>query len=159
MATIIRLFAAVDAAQWFEVHHSAVRETAAKDYSKSVIEAWAPSVEPAMIQYLIADHSGTKIVAEVDGEVVGIGEVALTNCELRACYVAPRFGRRGIGRALVAELETIARNGKIAALVLSSSLTAERFYRHLGYRVTAHGQHVLRNGEPMACVYMTKLLE
>ena len=42
------------------------------------------------------------------GEPVGIGAVVLRNSELRAYYVAPSADRRGVGTALVEEIERIA---------------------------------------------------
>lgn len=159
MSFVIRPFESSDAKQWFEVHHAAVRQTATSDYSQAVIDAWASSIDAAKIEYLMADQSGAKLVAELDGEIVGIGEIALGNCELRACYVSPRFGRQGVGKALVAELEAIAKATGITALTLDSSVTAERFYRDLGYEVSGQGQHVLHTGEPMACVLMTKVFQ
>ena len=158
MALIIRQFAASDAEAWLEVHHAAVRVIAASDYPQAVIDAWAPPISARMIANAQAGSPGTKIVAELDGEMAGIGELVPENSELRACYVAPDFARRGVGTALVAELEALARNGGIAALSARSSVTAEPFYLHLGYEVTGRGTHVLHTGEPMACVFMRKSL-
>lgn len=158
VALIIRQFTAPDAEAWLEVHRAAVRVIAARDYSQAVIDAWAPPINARMIEYLRAGPAGTKIIAELDGEIAGIGELAGENSELRACYVSPEFARRGVGKALVAELEALARNAGIAALSLNSSITAELFYLHLGYDVTGRGSHVLHTGELMACVLMRKSL-
>ena len=158
MALVIRQFAAFDAEAWLDVHRAAVRGIAASDYSPALIDAWAPPVSARMVACLRADRSGTRIVAELDGAMAGIGELAPENSELKACYVAPGFARRGVGKALVAELEALARNTGIAALSVHSSITAEPFYLHLGYEVTARGSHVLHTGEPMACVFMRKSL-
>jgi hypothetical protein len=35
-------------------------------------------------------------------------------------------------------------------------VTAESFYRREGYEVIERGEHVLRNGQRMACVKMRK---
>lgn len=158
MALIVRPFAAPDAGAWFEVHHAAVRGIASREYSRAVIDAWAPEISTRMIDDLQADQSGTRLVAELGGEIAGIGELVLGNSELRACYVAPHFARRGVGSTLVAELEALATNAGIAALSVRSSVTAEPFYLQLGYQVTSRGVHVLHTGEPMACVFMRKLI-
>jgi putative acetyltransferase len=158
VTSIIRQFVASDAEAWLAVHYAAVRVIAAGDYSQAVIDAWAPPISARMIEYLQVAPAGTKIVAELDGEIAGIGELARENSELRACYVSPRFARRGVGRTLVAELEALARNAGIAALSLDSTVTAEPFYLRLGYEVTGRGSHVLHTGEPMACVFMSKSL-
>jgi putative acetyltransferase len=158
VALIIRKFAGSDAEAWLVLHHAAVHVIAARDYSRAVIDAWAPPISARMIEDLQAGPPGTRIVAELDGAMAGIGELAPRNSELRACYVSPGFARRGVGRALMAELEALARNAGIAALSVDSSVTAEPFYLHLGYEVTGRGSHVLHTGEPMACVFMRKSL-
>jgi putative acetyltransferase len=158
VALVIRQFVASDAEAWIGVHHAAVRVIAAGDYSQAMIDAWTPPASARMIEHLQAGPSGTKIVAELDGEMAGIAELVPDKGELRACYVSPDFARRGVGKALVAELEALARNAGITALSAHSSVTAEPFYLHLGYEVTRRGTHVLHTGEPMACVFMRKAL-
>ena len=158
MALLIRTFSLADAEGWLEVHRAAVRGIAARDYPPAVIDAWAPPINARKIEQVQKDQSGTRVVAEVDGEVAGIGELVPETSELRACFVSPQVARRGIGTALVAELEALARKAGIAALSAHSSVTAEPFYLHLGYEVTARGTHVLHTGEQMACVFMRKSL-
>lgn len=140
------------------VHHAAVRGTAANDYPADVIDAWAPAIQTTHIERVKADLTGTRTLALCDGEVAGVGEVVLGLSELRACYVAPKFGRRGIGQRIVAELERMARSGGLVRLWLDSSLTAESFYKRLGYSIRQRGEHVLGNGVTMACVTMEKIL-
>jgi N-acetylglutamate synthase-like GNAT family acetyltransferase len=89
-------------------------------------------------------------------EIVGIGKVVRDMGELRACYVSPYHGGKGIGRAIVRELERIARSNRIQSLWLDSSLTAEAFYESLGYAVLERGEHMLGSGVKMACVKMSK---
>jgi putative acetyltransferase len=98
-------------------------------------------------------------VAEIDGEPVGIGAIVVSNSELRACYVAPSAARRGVGSALVATIEQIAREHLLDHLDLESSITAEPFYSALGYRVESRGEHFLSPGVTMAAVKMRKRLE
>jgi putative acetyltransferase len=97
-----------------------------------------------------------RIVAELDGAVVGIGALVVADSELRACYVAPAAARNGVGSALVAEIERMARHHGLTHLELLSSLTAEPFYRALGYEVEDRVEHVLGSGDRMAAVKMRK---
>lgn len=158
MPLVIRPFTNEDAEMFLNVHHAAVRETAIADYPAPVIDAWAPKIEAAHIQSVRADRTGIKIIAESSREIVGIGEIAPGVGELRACYVAPRHGRMGVGRAIVTELEKIARSHGMPSLWLDSSLTAEAFYKAFGYVPLKRGQHTLRTGIKMACVKMSKEL-
>ncbi len=71
-----------------------------------------------------------------------VGAILSKNAELRACYVAPEAARKGVGSALVLELEQVAREQGMAYLELDSSLTAEPFYVAHGYEVRGHGEHI-----------------
>jgi putative acetyltransferase len=96
------------------------------------------------------------VFAEIDGRVVGIGAAVFGTAELRACYVTPDAGRKGVGLALVEEIERAARERGVPHLELDSSVTAESFYRIAGYEVVQRAEHVLHNGQRMACVKMRK---
>lgn len=86
-----------------EVHHAAVRTIAAQDYPADVVEAWAPlPVTDAAVKRVQANVDDEyRLVAEIDGQVAGIGALKVSSGELRASYVAPESGRKGVGTALV----------------------------------------------------------
>jgi putative acetyltransferase len=113
-----------DAHAYLEVHHAAVRGAAAKDYRLAVIEAWAPMpvTEDAIRLVRVNRDKEVRLIAEVAGRVVGIGAAVF---ELRACYVSPDASRKGVGSALVKQIERIARERGFPHLELDSSLTAE----------------------------------
>lgn len=160
-AVVIREMYASDARAFLEVHHAAVRGTAAKDYPRAVIDAWAPLpvTRKAMDRVIANPHGELRLIAELNGEVVGIGAIVVAKSELRACYVRPDLGRSGIGSALVRELEETARRNGLSELVLDSSITAEPFYRACGYRAIGSAEHVLQCGQRMVCVKMRKRME
>jgi putative acetyltransferase len=143
---------------FLEVHHAAVRVTAAADYPAEVIEAWAPSpITDAFVQQVRNSQEGEiRLVAILDGEIIGIGALVPQNRELRACYVSPEHGRLGAGRALVEEIEHIAQQRGLTYLAMDSSITAEPFYLRLGYKVVGRGEHALRGGVRMSCTMMRK---
>jgi putative acetyltransferase len=156
----IREMRPADARAFLEVHHRAVRELAAADYPLDVIEAWAPlPITPEHVDFVrsTADRE-YRMVAELDGEVVGIGCLVPKNNELRACYVAPWATRKGVGSAILREIERVARDQGVVTLRADSSLTAEPFYRVNGYEICESSDHVLHNGVRMACVRIRKSL-
>lgn len=157
---VIREMRPKDAQAFLEVHHAAVRGIAVKDYPLAVIEAWAPMpVTEDAIEWVRANPDKEfRLIAEIAGRVVGIGAAVFESVELRACYVAPDAGRKGVGSALVKKIEHAAREQGAPRLELDSSLTAESFYRTIGYEVVERGEHVLGNGQRMACVKMRKEL-
>jgi putative acetyltransferase len=159
MSVTIREMRPEDARRFLEIHHAAVRGIAARDYSTSVVDAWARPITDEAIEGFLANRDReVRLVAEIDGEPVGIGAIVVSLSELRACYVAPSAARRGVGSALVAKIEQIAREHRLDHLVLESSTTAEPFYAGLGYQVESRGELFLSPGVPMAAVRMRKRL-
>jgi putative acetyltransferase len=145
---------------WLEVHRAAVRQTASADYAPAVIEAWAPEpISDGDVRQVSANEDDEiRLVAELDGAIVGIGAVVLAMGELRACYVAPTAARSGVGAAIVREIERIAIRHGVTRLELDASLTAVPFYLALGYALIARREHMLSTGQLMESVRMEKSL-
>jgi putative acetyltransferase len=160
MPVIVRRMRPQDARSFLEVHHAAVRGLAAADYPPDVIDAWAPLPisDEAVDRLAAASPEQIRLVAEIGGEIVGIGEIVPDLNELRACYVVPKVARKGVGSALVREIEQIARERGLPHLQLDASLTSEPFYLSLGYTLRERGEHVLSSGLTMVCVKMAKRL-
>lgn len=159
MSLAVRAMEPADARSFLEIQAAAVRGLAAKDYPRSVIEAWAASTTDQMMKRFLANSDQEiRLIAEIDGHGVGIGAIVVAACELRACYVAPHAARRGVGTAVVAEIERIAREQRLDHLHLEASINAEPFYAALGYRVESRHDFFLRSGLPMAAVQMRKPL-
>jgi putative acetyltransferase len=154
----VREMRSEDARAFLEVHHSAVRQLAADSYPLDVIEAWAPlPISEEHVQFVRSNADREfRLVAESDGEIIGIGCFVAQKNELRACYVAPSAARKGVGSAILREIERAARDSGVMTLWADSSLTAEPFYRANGYEVCGRGEHVLNNGARMACVRVRK---
>jgi putative acetyltransferase len=160
-SVIVRPIRDGEARSFLEIQRAAVRGLAAEDYPRSVIEEWAPvPVTDTAVAFFRLNHDEEiRLVAELEGQLAGIGALVLGGSELRACYVTPAAARKGVGSALVAEIERIARQHELTHLELHSSLTAEPFYRALGYVVEDRIEHVLGSGKRMAAVKMRKSLE
>jgi len=159
MTVCVRAMRAEDARAFLEVHRAAIREIAAADYPAAVIEAWAPPITEGDIERVLANLDGeVRLVAQIEGQIVGLGAIVPGNCELRACYVAPDAARGGVGTAIIRALEQIACEHHLAFLELDSSLTAEPFYRSLGYVSQGRITHRLDSGQPMASIKMRKEL-
>jgi putative acetyltransferase len=160
MSVSIRVMRSQDARRFLEIQRESVRGLAARDYPTAVIETWAPlPITDEVVERFLSNRDGEmRLIAEIDGQAVGIGALVPANSELRACYVVPGAARRGVGAAIVAEIERIAREHKLDYLRLESSLTAEPFYAALGYRVEARGALMIAPGVPMAAITMSKRL-
>jgi putative acetyltransferase len=157
----VRIASIEDAQGILEAHYSAVHETAAKDYALEIRASWCPPVTPTRIDQYRRDSlpNETTLVADVHGAIAGFGVIVESNNELRAVYVAAAFGRRGVGSALLRELERLAKQSGCPELHMDSSLTAAPFYLHHGYEELARAAHTLGGGATMACIKMRKVLD
>lgn len=70
-----------------------------------------------------------------------LGTASLDGGAVRAVFVAPDAQGRGIGRALMAEVERMAAAAGVVMLTLQSSLTAVGFYGTLGFRPVREHHH------------------
>jgi ribosomal protein S18 acetylase RimI-like enzyme len=73
-------------------------------------------------------------------------------------YVRGIAARRGIGSALLRAAVASAAAAGASILRLDSSLAAVEFYKANGFAETGRGEHSLRVGRTMACVFMQKNL-
>jgi len=151
-----------DAEGILRAHHSAVHETAKKDYSELILNVWSGPVDAQRIAArrtkMETYKSIISFVAVDDlGKVLGFGELVSPET-LGAIYVAAPAGRRGVASALFKTLEAKARELGTKVLRMDSSLTAVPFYVRHGFRELERGTHRLADGLMMSCVNMEKRL-
>jgi GNAT superfamily N-acetyltransferase len=79
----------------------------------------------------------TVVVESVDGLVVGVG--TLNGDEVEGVYVDPAEQGHGVGTAVMAALEFIARARRAATLRLDASAASVGFFESLGYERGADG--------------------
>jgi ribosomal protein S18 acetylase RimI-like enzyme len=89
-------------------------------------------------------HPSSVRVAELAGEIVGIGMVSLHDhaADIDALYVVPDRRSRGVGRALVGALAEVAARDDahvVDVTVLGANAPARGFYEHLGAVPVADG--------------------
>ena len=140
-----------DAPSVWETHVSAIRILCRDAYTPEQIEAWAGPRKPEDYRKPITD--GQLFVAEVAGRVVGFGEFSKE--EVRAVYVHPEFGRRGIGTALFRRVvEALGKLG-VEKASLDASITSVPFYLAMGCKAGVQQIHRLGSGVEIPCVPMT----
>ncbi len=140
----------------WQVHTSAIRQTAKSHYTAEQIEAWAGRL---IQEYYTPNPEVFFVAAAGDGSIVGFGEMNLEAGEIEAVFVAPDCGRRGIGRCLMHFLEDLAVQRGLTELVLDASLNAVGFYERMGYRQTEPTIQLLgKDAVPVPGMLMTKRL-
>ena len=157
----IRPAIVADAIAIIDLHFAAVHHSAGSFYPPEVLNSW--STQPDETRY---DHirraleKGEElfVVAEDASGVIGFGSIVPLLQELRAVYVHPRAGRRGVGSAILRRLEQLALDRGVLQLQMDASINAEAFYRRAGYEILERGVHRLSSGREMACLKMKKSL-
>jgi GNAT superfamily N-acetyltransferase len=129
IAAEIRRALSPDAKEISRVIVRALHETNGPDYPAHVITAVAENFSPERVTEKLANRIA--YVAIVDGAVVGTA--SLDDRVIRSVYVDPTYQRKGIGTRLMDVLEDLAREQGVSTLSVPSSITAERFYRKLGF--------------------------
>ncbi len=100
-----------------------------QDYPEEVLSFMMAYFSPQGLKKMAKDRS--IYVMEEDGRL--LGTIARKEDHLLALYVDPDAQGRGIGKALVDFIEKDAKDHGIPSLQMDASLTAETFYRNLGY--------------------------
>jgi putative acetyltransferase len=157
----IRPATTADAEAIIDLHFAAVHETAATFYPREVLDTWSRQPDEARYQRIrdaVTKGEELFLVAQDASGVVGFGSIVPSAQELRAVYVHPKAGRRGVGARILAELERLAIDCDVSQLQMAASINAEAFYRRAGYEIVERGVHRLGGGVEMACVRMKKHL-
>src|SRR5687768_2883281 len=107
MSTItVRPMRADEARLFLELHARSVRGLAAGHYPAAVVDAWVnPLTDDSVRRFQENSGHEIRLIAELDGEPAGLGALAVESAELPACYVVPEAARRGVGTAIVREIE------------------------------------------------------
>jgi putative acetyltransferase len=157
----IRPATVADAVAIIDLHFAAVHQTAAGFYAKAVLDSWSRPPDEARYEHMrraVAKGEEVFIVAEDASGMIGFGSIVPTLEELRAVYVHPRAGRRGVGSRILSHLEQLALERGVRQLRMDASINAEAFYKRAGYEVVERDVHRLSSGHEMACVKMRKNL-
>jgi GNAT superfamily N-acetyltransferase len=97
----------------------------------ALIAGWLENKTPDNLRAWIQSR-GYLVVAEHNGEIVGVAMLG-GNGKITLCYLLPELRFQGVGRQLLAALETEARARGVTVLRLESTKTALSFYQRNGY--------------------------
>lgn len=129
MQPVIRTATAEDAPAISQLIITTLHKSNGQDYAPEIIEQVQQHFScEAIVQFLAQRQV---YVATVDGEVVATA--SLDRSTVRSVFVAPSHQGAGIGRLLMAKLESVASEAGITQLRVPSSITAEGFYAGLGF--------------------------
>jgi GNAT superfamily N-acetyltransferase len=155
MSLSIRRAQAVDAQALLDLRKASILGLCAKHYPhEDLVVFTAVEVNPAFLAIL----EGHFYLAERDGTIVGSGLINLADGQVDAIFAHPEAAGHGVGRAMMAHLEELARSSGLVGMKLEATLNAAAFYRRLGFVGDKQSVYVTRNGLALACVLMIKAL-
>jgi ribosomal protein S18 acetylase RimI-like enzyme len=158
----IRAATADDADAIASAHVDSIDTIGPRFYGADVVRAWRAAIQPRLYVEAMAGGERFFVAATTqDGrsEVLGFSAHHVDGgAHGVAVYVRGIAARRGIGSALLRVAETSAVSAGAVSVRLDSSLTAVDFYKANGFFETGRGEHRLRAGGAMACVFMQKNL-
>lgn len=142
-------------------HIDSIRSIGPRFYSPQIVDAWAAGLNGEL--YVRAMNDGEAFFVAVDPcdeqVVLGFSTHRTEPDQHRtAVYVRGSAAGRGIGSALFHTAEADVRACGGTSIDISASLVALDFYKANGFEEIGRGEHVLRNGVRMACVFMRKQL-
>jgi GNAT superfamily N-acetyltransferase len=152
----IRRAAPKDIATVNRLNNASIRELCSSFYTSEQIRGWTAALKPG--GYLQAMELCDFLVA-VDGPVVGMCIFNAEKAEITALYVSPPHVGKGVGTALVREVEAMAREGGLRELHHRSTLNAVGFYEKMGYSRIEWSVYVLPGGTELPCMIMAKCLK
>lgn len=129
----IRRFKPGDEMALLRVFQSAIRETAAHDYTAEQRAAWAqPDMNPERWARQISALK--PFVTEINGEIAGYADLQPHGL-IDHFYVAAHYASHGVGTRLMQHIETEARRLGMSELTSEVSITAEPFFARFGFQM------------------------
>ncbi|KAJ7384899.1 hypothetical protein OS493_018586 [Desmophyllum pertusum] len=162
----IRIATEIDVENIYKIHTEAIRKKCSTHYGTEDVNVWVARQNQA--KYLPFIAANEIIVAEKDGlgKVVGFGHLTLEDSQesdgksmqIRGLFVDPDCGVKGVGSALVKELERRARECNADCVIVQSSLNAVEFYRKCGFIAQEITTHQMSEQSCLQCQKMIKKL-
>ena len=151
----------------YKIHTAAIRAKCSTHYSTEDVNVWVARQDKGKYLPFIKAHE--IIVAErgEGGEILGFGHLTCdtngsadgTAMQIRGLFVDPDCGVKGVGSALVKDLEKRAKDfGKTGCLIVHSSLNAVEFYKKCGFIPLELTTHQMSEQSCLQCYKMMKKL-
>lgn len=150
-----------DAESLLSVRHRSAMAIGEGFYDPVVIEAWAPKVDSESVakeRVNLVEPCRHTIIAQKDGEIIGLCTLDTREALIKQCYVLPDYRNLGIAAQLMNKAEQLAKDENIESLRLSSTLMAKKFYNTVGYHDLYEYDYELNDSLSMRCIIMEKKL-
>ncbi|QGZ62922.1 GNAT family N-acetyltransferase [Paraburkholderia acidisoli] len=144
-----------DAAELAALFRASIGTLAATHYDAAQREAWVSSADD-LAAFGARLARGVTLVARNGGTAVAFAQLAPVD-HVEMLYVAPAWARRGVGGALIAQLERIARASRASVLSVDASAISRPVFERAGFSLIA-SEAVLRDGVSLPRFHLCKPL-
>ncbi len=129
---LIRRYMPADAAGLADLYARSVRFFGPRGYSAAQVEAWAATADTARTAARCADGRTVLVAVDDHGRLLGFGDMEADG-HLDFLYCAPDAAGRGVGSALLAALEDVARAQGSTRIFVEASELARPLFERRGY--------------------------
>ncbi len=151
---IIRPFAPSDAEALASLFHASVGEAGIRHYSAEQVVAWSPSKPDAEGYVLQAEGRTMLIAVNDDNQPIGYGDLKADG-SIDHLYCHPDLIGTGVGSAIYAAIESVAKRAGITVLFVEASEGARSLFKRRGFRVLARNDFTI-NGVAIHIYRMSK---
>ena len=150
---LLRAYRPEDCPALAQLFYDTVHAVNARDYAPAQLDAWATGTVDlrAWNASFLAHRT---LVAQLEGQIVGFGDIDVSSGYLDRLYVHKDFQGRGVATALEGALEGAL---SVPLVYTDASITAKPFFLGRGYRLVRE-QRVERHGVALTNFRMEKLL-
>ncbi len=141
----------------FDVHRASVQQLIETGrYSENAISAWIGSMR--LENYDAIFRTRDIVVATIDGDLVGFGQIDLDNKAIDSLHVVPMRHDYTVRLQLLKALEKIASQKSIQKITLFGSIDKIIFFKHHGYNLKEIKTVRFPNGSQFKHATMEKIL-
>jgi dipeptidase E len=159
--TIVRRAAVQDAEGIHRAHMKSIQEICSKDHTPEEIQGWGnrPYRED---QRVAAIQNDFVWVVEDQSSIEGYGHLKISEKEglkhahIYGLYLTPKVTGRSFGKAIFEMMMDEVAEAGVNQVTLESTLTAQEFYRKMGFVNDGPEVRVEINGSPVRCYPMKK---
>ncbi|AWH83951.1 GNAT family N-acetyltransferase [Flavobacterium album] len=156
MKKTIRPYRSEDCDAIVQLFRETVHSVNAKDYTKGLLDAWAPAQIDNARWNSVLSANFTIVVESEDGTIIGFGDIDSTGY-FDHLFVHRDFQGQHVATSIANAIETFARKKSFERITVAASITAKPFFEKRGYRIIKE-QQVERNGQVLTNYMMEFLM-
>ena len=148
-----------DADEIARTHRDSIETIGRHFYVAEIVSEWRSGLTPDLYRRAMEHGEVFFIAVDEHDRVLGFSTHRVDGSQHgTAVYVRGSAARRGVGSALYRLAEASAVSTAAESIEIDASLAAVEFYKAHGFEETGRGDHRLRSGRLMPCVFMRKAL-